>query len=115
MPTCTPRWRNGVHCTVFDSISSDESRAPGRSLAGPPLSRLPQVPEVREQPRSVGPRGEFRVLVGGQAGGNEVVRPPGVVDGRYRAVAGAGKRAGAVDDLPQDGLEVEAGADAQGG
>ena len=35
-----------------------------------------------------------------------------VVDGRDHAVAGAGQRAGAVHDLVQDGVEVEARADA---
>ena len=66
-----------------------------------------------EQPPLGGPRDRLRVLVG--------VRPavtsglPGVVDGRDQAVAGAGQLAGAVDNLPQDGLEVGAGADAQDG
>ena len=77
--------------------------------------RLPQVPEVLEQAQPVGPRDHCRVLAGRQAGADEVLRLSGVVDRRDQAVAGAGQRAGAVDDLPQDGLEVEAGADAQDG
>ena len=116
LPTWTSRCRIGVHCIVFDTISSVEkpsSRDVGRQIRHP--QRLGQVPEVREQPRSVRPRGHHRVHAGREAGGDELLRLPGVVDGGDQAVAGAGQRAGAVDDLAQDGLEVEAGADAQNG
>ena len=48
------------------------------------------------------------MVAGRQAGADEVLRLAGGVDGHHQAKAGAGQRAGAVDDLAQDGLEVEA-------
>ena len=102
-----------MHCIVFETISSvEEAQLPdiGRQVRHPQGFLL--VPEVREQPRSVRPRRHFRVLAGRQAGGDEVLRPAGVVDGRDQAEAGAGQRAGAVDDLAQDGLEVAHALDA---
>ena len=68
-----------------------------------------------EEAHCVGPGLQLPLLVGGEAGGDEVLRPPCFVDGRDRAVAGAGEGAGAVDGLAQDGADVEAGADAQDG
>ena len=106
--------RRALHRLRHDQLGR-EAQLPdvGRQVRHP--QRLGQVPEVREEPRSVRPRGHHRVHAGGEAGGDEVLRLPGVVDGSDHAVAGAGQRAGAVDDLAQDGLEVEAGADAQDG
>ena len=75
--------------------------------------RSGKVPEVFEEPRPVGPVGQLLVLGGSEAGADEVLGLPRVVDGRDHAVAGAGQRAGAVDDLLQDGVDVEARADAQ--
>ena len=74
-----------------------------------------QVPEVLEEPRPVGPGRELLVLVGREAGGDEVLDLPRFVDGRDHAVAGAGQRAGTVDDLLQNGMDIEARADAQTG
>ena len=68
-----------------------------------------------EEPRSVGPLGKLAVLLGSQAGGEELAGLPAGIDGRDRTVAGAGQRAGALDDLLQNGVQVEACADAQDG
>jgi len=54
------------------------------------------------------------MLVGREARGDDLPGLPRFVDGD-EAVARAGERAGAVDDLLQDGVEVEARADAQDG
>ena len=72
-----------------------------------------KVPEVREQLVPVRPVRHVPALVRRQAGGDELLDRAAFVDGRDHAVAGAGQRAGAVDDLVQDGVEVEARADAQ--
>ena len=69
--------------------------------------------EVFEELVPVRPLRHVPALVRRQAGGDELLDRAGVVDGRDHAVAGAGQRAGAVDDLAQDGVEVEARADAQ--
>ena len=68
-----------------------------------------------EEAHCVGPGLQLPLLVGGEARGDEVLRPPCFVDGGDRAVASAGEGAGAVDGLAQDGADVEAGADAQDG
>ena len=68
-----------------------------------PLEELVPVRPVRHVP----------ALVRRQAGGDELLDRAAFVDSRDHAVAGAGQRAGAVDDLVQDGVEVEARADAQ--
>ena len=72
-----------------------------------------QVAHVLEEPHPVGPVQHPLVLLGGEAGGDEVPGPARLVDRRDQAVAGAGERAGALRDLAQDGVEVEARADAQ--
>ena len=59
-----------------------------------------------EEPRPVRPGRELLVLVGREAGRDELLDAPRVVDRRDHAVAGAGQRAGAVDHLLQDGVEV---------
>ena len=81
----------------------------------PQPNRRRQVAEVLEEPRPVGPLGEPAVLLGRQAGRDHVAGLPAVVDGRDQPVAGTGQGAGGIDDLLQDGVEVEAGADAQHG
>ena len=52
-----------------------------------------------EQPRPVGPRRELAVLFRREARADEVVHLSRLVDGGYHAVAGAGERAGAVNDI----------------
>ena len=78
--------------------------------------RARQVAEIREQPRPVGPLDHVPVPLLRQAGGDEVPGLlPGLVDGGDAAVACAGQRAGALDDLLEHRVEVESGADAQAG
>ena len=77
--------------------------------------RSRQVAQVREQLRPVGPLGELAVLVGGKAGGDELARLAGLVDGDDEAVARAGEGPRAVGGLLQHGGQVEARAQAQHG
>ena len=72
-----------------------------------------QVPEVCEQLQSVGPVRELAVLLRGQAGTDDILNLPGVVNSGHDPVAGAGEFAGAFHGLAQDGSEVKAGVDAQ--
>ena len=71
--------------------------------------------QVLEEPQALGqvpvPRAFFR----GDAGGHEGLYAPGGVEGRQRAIAGPGQLTGAVYDPLQDGVEVEAPADAKAG
>ena len=72
-----------------------------------------QVAEVFEQPRPVGPHRELAVLFRREARADEVLHLSRLVDGGDHAVAGAGERAGAVNDLLQDRGQVETRVDAQ--
>ena len=59
-----------------------------------PQSRcLPQVSQVLEEPPPVAPVDELPVLVGREAGADEVLDLPAFVDGRDHTVSGAGQRA----------------------
>ena len=77
--------------------------------------RAREVAEELEQPRPVGPLLHPPVLLVGEPGGDEVPGLARLVDGGDGAVARAGERAGALDDLLQHRVEVEARADAQAG
>ena len=66
-----------------------------------------------EEPRPVGPVRQLLVLGRREAGADEVLELPRVVEGRDHAIPRAGQRPGAVDDLVQDGVDIEARADAQ--
>ena len=77
--------------------------------------RAREVAEELEQPRPVGPLLHPPVLLVGEPGGDEVPGLARLVDGGDGAVARAGERAGALDDLLEHRVEVEAGADAQAG
>ena len=83
----------------------------GRNVGN--AQRPVEVAEVLEQARPVGPLRHGPVLLGGEAGGDEVHGRPGLVDGGDGTVARAGQGAGAFGDLAQHGVEVEAGCDAQ--
>ena len=72
-----------------------------------------KAPQVFEQTQPVGPFGHLPVLLGTQAGTDEVLGPAGFVDGGDDAAPGSGQGAGAVHDLAQDFIEFETGADAQ--
>lgn len=72
-------------------------------------------PEVLEQPRPVGPLRQSPVLGRREAGAEQPSgRVPLAADGD-RAVAGAGQGAAAVDQLAQQGIEIETRADPQEG
>ena len=71
--------------------------------------------QVLEEPQALGQVPEQRAFFGGDAGGDEGLYAPGVVEGHQRAIAGPGQRTGAVYDPLQDGAEVEAPADAKAG
>ena len=71
--------------------------------------------QVLEEPQALGQVPEPRAFFGGDAGGDEGLYAPGVVEGHQRAIAGPGQRTGAVYDPLQDGGEVEAPADAKAG
>ena len=80
-----------------------------RELVGV-AERADVVGQIR---RSQRPRQIPRMLVVRQAGGDELLDPPGIVDGGDHCVARASQRTGAVDDLAQDGVEVKARGGAQ--
>ena len=77
--------------------------------------RALKVSEAFEQPRPVCPIPYLAVLVRSEAGRDEVLGLPRVADGRDHTIAGSGQHAGAFHNLGQDGVEVEACADAQVG
>ena len=72
-----------------------------------------QVPEVLEEAHPGGPADHPLVFLGSEPGKDGFLDLPRVVDCRDHAVAGTGQRAGAVDDLAQDGGDLEACVDAQ--
>ena len=55
------------------------------------------------------------MLFRSQAGGDEVLELSRLIKGRDPAVAGAGQRAGALHNFTQNGIDIEALADAQTG
>ena len=71
--------------------------------------------QVLEEPQALGQVPERLAFFGGDAGGDEGLYAPGVVKGHQRAIAGPGQRTGAVYDPLQNGVEVEAPADAKAG
>ena len=82
---------------------------------GVDAKRCIEVAEVGEQSRAVRPGREPRRRIGREPRGDEVPNLAPFVNGGDDAVAGAGQRAGAVDDLAQHGADVEARVDAQDG
>ena len=75
--------------------------------------RARKVPEVLEQPLPFAPLRHLPVHVRRDAGAEEPLGPAPLVNGRDRPAVGAGQSAGAVDDLLQHGVEIEAPADPQ--
>ena len=72
-----------------------------------------QVAEELEELRPVGPFHHGPVFFVGEARGDEVLGLAGLVDGGDGPVARAGQRPGALHDLVEHGLKIEARADAQ--
>ena len=99
---------------VFEGrpVGREAERAHVGGHVGQP-QRSRQVAEILEQPRPVGPFQQLAVLLRGEARSDEVLGDAGIVDGGDGTVAGAGERAGALDNLVQHGLKVEARVDAQ--
>ena len=97
-----------------DQVGGDAERAHELRQVGH-AQRTLQVAQVLEHLQAVGPVEDAAVLLGGEAGGDDVVWLAGLVDGGDEAVASVGEGASAVDDLVQDGVEVEACVDAQDG
>ena len=89
-----------------------ETERPNVGGQVPQPQRRHKLPQVLEEPRSIGPIRELAVLVRRDAGGDEVLDMLVLADGRDHAVARSGQRAGAIDDLLQDGVEVAARVDA---
>ena len=106
--------RCSLHRLRRQPVGREAERADvSRQVAQPQRSR--QVAKLFEEPPPVAPVGDLPVLVGRKAGGDEVLDPLVFVDGRDHAISGAGQRAGTDDGLLQDGVQVEAVADAQNG
>ena len=83
----------------------------GRNVGDP--ERSLEIAEILEEPRALGPLHDGPVLRLGDARGDEVLWRPRLVDGGDGAEAGAGQRPGALEDLAEHRLEVEARADPQ--
>ena len=77
------------------------------------LERLPDVAQVLEEPRPVGPCHQRADLLGGHARGPEVHQPAAGVDRRNHALVGAGQRTSAVDHLLEHRVQIQARVDAQ--
>ena len=110
-----------VHAAVADRGPQQDFRR--QQLGGDPerteiagevvqSQRIGKVTQVFEEPPSVRPVGQPAVFVGRDPGDDEVLELAGLVDGEDPTAPGRGQRAGALDDLPQDGVEIEAAADA---
>ena len=85
----------------------------GREVGEAHRSR--QVAQVGEEPGTVGPLGKLALLLGSEAGGDELAHLARLVHRGDDAVARGGQRAGGVDRLLQHGGEVEARTGAQDG
>ena len=113
-PTWAPRWRSGVLMQALDSTASqvtprERTKAPKSAMRnGPGRSR-----SCSKSRRPSGHSATRRWSSLGQTRGDEVPGPSRFIDGDDAAVARAGQLAGAVGHFLQDGLQVEAGADAQ--
>src|SRR5215207_106642 len=77
--------------------------------------RLPLDQDNLEQPVANGNRADPLPLLGGDARSEERFDPTPVAEERERTVAGADEVTGAVDDLLQDGLEIELTENAEPG
>ena len=75
--------------------------------------RRRKVSKVFEEPPPIGPLHHLPTLLRRKTGGDEVLDLSPLVDGGDHTAAGAGEGAGAFHDLLQDGIDVQACADAQ--
>ena len=84
----------------------------GRSASRSGAARL------RKCSNSRGPSGQLAswfFFLRREAGSDELLDPPGFVDGGDQAVSGAGQGAAAIDHFLKHGVEIEADADTQDG
>ena len=81
----------------------------------PEPERFREPAEVFEELRPLGQVHQPLVLFRSQAGGDEVLELSRLIKGRDPAVAGTGQRAGALHNFMQNGIDIEALADAQTG
>ena len=79
------------------------------------LERHRNMPQMLVEPLPVGPLRHHPALLGSKTGGDEVSHLSALVDRGDHALARAGERPAAVDDLAEHGGQVEARADAQDG
>ena len=114
LPTCSPRWRIGVPWKVRYGSRPSPSKPSALRCEARSASRMGagEAAQALEQPRAVRPLQQAAVLGLAGAAGDEVLGLSVGVDGGDGPVAGAGQRARAVDDLAEQGRQVEAGADA---
>ena len=107
------------HRGTLEGLRADQVRreAEGSDIGGEvrDTQRGLEVPEVLEEPRPLRPVRQCLAFLRREARGDEVFGLSRLVDGRDRPVAGAGQGAGAVDGLLEDGIEIEARADAEDG
>ena len=75
--------------------------------------RFGKVSEMLEEPGAFGPRHQLLEHFGRETGAQEVHEPAASVDRRDDALAAAGQRPRAIDDLLEHRVQIEARADAQ--
>ena len=97
------------HQAGVDAERAHEPRQVGQA------QRSREAPQVLEHPQPLGPVEDQEVLLGGEARGDDVAGLARCVDGGDDTVARAGEGAGALDDLAEHGVEVEARVDARDG
>ena len=85
----------------------------GGRVSHPHRSR--EVPKVLEEPQSVGPFRQLAMFVRSQAGRDEVLDLPRVVDGRDQAAVSSRQLPGALHNFAQHGVDIEACSDANAG
>ena len=92
-----------------------KAQRPGVAVEVPQSQRFGNPAEALEELQPFGQLHKSLALFRSQPGGDEVLYPPRLVQQGDDAVAGAGQRAGAVQDPLQHRVEVEALVDAQAG
>ena len=96
------------------AVGGESERADIGGHVGHPQRRR-KIPQRLEDLHVVRPLHDLPFFLGRQAGDNRVFEPTSAVDGGDDGVTGAGQRAGGFSNLAEDGIDVEARADAQDG
>ena len=113
MPAAVPNRRSHEGPHRHEVVRKAERPDMGGQVPEPERFREPA--EVFEELRPLGQLHQPLVLFRSQAGGDEVLELSRLIKGRDPAVAGAGQRAGALHNFMQNGIDIEALADAQTG